>query len=93
MPWDSRRYNVQEDVELHDNRIMAWKTPEGKFVVALTNRSDKWFEFDVNLDKARTMKGYRFSRSGRDVEVGSNAGSSSFSAKLKPWSIEFWVEQ
>lgn len=93
MPWDSQRYNVQEDEERHDNRIMAWKTPEGKFVIAMTNRSDEWFEFDVTLDRARDMKGYRFSKSGRDVEMSSNRGGASLSAKLKPWSIEFWVEQ
>lgn len=93
MPWDSRRYNVEEDEERHDNRIMAWKTPEGKLVMAMTNRSDDWFEFDVTLDGAKSMKGFRFDKNGRDVEIGSNSGASTVTAKLKPWSIEFWVEQ
>ena len=93
MAWDSRRYNVQEDQERHDNRIMAWKTPQGKLVFALTNRSDDWFEFDVTMDGAKNMKGFRYDKKGRDVEVGSNGGAATFSAKLKPWSIEFWVEQ
>lgn len=93
MPWNSRRYNVQEDEERHNNRIMAWKTPEGKLVFALTNRSDEWFEFDVKLDGVKKMKGFRYDKKGRDVEVASNGGADSFTAKLKPWSIEFWVEQ
>ena len=68
-------------------------TPQGKLVFALTNRSDEWFEFDVTMDGAKNMKGFRYDKKGRDVEVGSNGGAATFSAKLKPWSIEFWVEQ
>lgn len=93
MPWDSQRYKVQEDTERHDNRIMAWKTPAGKYVIAVTNRSDDWFEFDIALDKARTMTGHRFDKNGRDQLVGSNNDAASITAKLRPWSIEFWVEE
>ncbi|MDE6449198.1 MAG: hypothetical protein K2L41_03855, partial [Muribaculaceae bacterium] len=93
MDWDSQRYTVDEDQERLDNRIMAWKTPKGKFVIAVTNRSDDWFEFDITLDQARTMKGFRYYKNGRDVPVGNNGGADKISAKVRPWSIEFWVEQ
>lgn len=93
MDWDSQRYTVQEDEERLDNRIMAWKTPKGKFVIAVTNRSDNWFEFDIELDQARKMNGFRFYKNGRDVPVGDNNGASEVKAKVRPWSIEFWVEQ
>lgn len=39
LPWDSVRYHVQEDTVRGDNRIMAWKSPEGKEAFVITNRS------------------------------------------------------
>ena len=93
MPWNSRRYNVQEDDARHDNRIMAWKTPEGKFVIALTNRSDEWYEFNIDLDRNMKLNGHRYNKKGIDQELGSSDGSSTLAAKVRPWSIEFWVEE
>ncbi|MBD5233985.1 MAG: hypothetical protein HDS65_07405 [Bacteroidales bacterium] len=92
MPWNSRRYEVQEDNATHNNRIMAWKTPEGKFVIALTNRSDEWYEFNVDLDKNMKLTGHRYNKNGIDQDLGTSDGSATLSAKVRPWSIEFWVE-
>lgn len=31
--------------------------PDGKYVIAVTNRSDEWFEFKITLDKERSLMG------------------------------------
>lgn len=92
MPWDSVRHDVQEETQHADYRIMAWKTPEGKFVFAVTNRSDEWYRFDVQLDKSREFRGYRYDKSNLGKELSSQGGES-IAVSLKPWSVEFWVEQ
>lgn len=96
MPWNSVRYTVEESTSRADNRVMAWKTPEGKFVIALTNRTSEWFGFDISLDTSRSFVGHSFDRRHIDrildgTEVISR--DSGLTAKVKPWSIVFLVEQ
>ena len=93
MPWDSRRYNIKEDEERSNNRVMAWKKPDGKYVIAVTNRSDEWFEFKITLDKERSFNGHRYNKEGVNLDLGRQTDSSILSAKVKPWSIDFWVEE
>ena len=96
MPWDSVRYTVDEKDAKTDNRIMAWKTPEGKFAMAVTNRSDDWYEFRIGLDGRRAFKGYSFDSSHFNRELGKEemiSKDASLSAKVKPWSIVFLVEE
>lgn len=61
MPWDSRRYAVTEDVVRNDNRVMAFKTPEGKMVVVITNRSGSDFTFNLDVGVDAKFKRYRYS--------------------------------
>ena len=93
MPWDSVRYQVDEANKQHNYRIMAWKKPDGKFVIALTNRSDEWYEYRIALDKERTFAGYRYDRDNLNKELSVQNNRSELTVPVKPWSIEFWVEQ
>ncbi|MBC9798528.1 hypothetical protein [Sinomicrobium weinanense] len=91
MPWDSRRYEVDEEEVLYNQRIMVWKKPDGKFVYALTNRSNQAFEFNITLDGNRTFTGHRYNKDELNETLQSVSGSE-HSITLEPWSIEFWVE-
>jgi len=91
MPWDSQRFEVEEDEVLYNQRIMAWKRPDGKFVFALTNRSNRPFEFSITMDKVRSFTGHRYDEDELDITLSSQSGSN-HSITLEPWSIEFWVE-
>ncbi len=96
MPWDSVIFHVEEEEIRMDNRILAWKTPEGKLVLALTNRSgDTSFVFDIDVGLEADFRGYRYSsetRTNEGVYVGSQKGAE-ISCELPPFSIEFWVQE
>ena len=94
MPWDSVRYTVDEDVTRYDQRIMAWKTPEGQLVIALTNRDESnAFQFNLNtgLD-GKTFHGYRYTPWDHDeIDLGTKTGAQ-IDPTLPALSIEFWVQ-
>ncbi len=92
MPWDSRRYHVEEDVIRKDNRIMAYRTPQGKLVLVVTNRSATPFTFNIDLDKARRFTGHRYTPKERDLPAGSLSGKT-IRPSVPPLAIEFWVEE
>ncbi|OXU15630.1 golvesin C-terminal-like domain-containing protein [Sedimentisphaera salicampi] len=96
MPWDSVIYNVDEDSVRMDNRILAWKTPDGKLVLAVTNRSpDAPFVFNVDVGVNEVFKGYRYTSQTRNNDgdfIGSSSGEQ-ISCEVPPFSIEFWVQQ
>lgn len=94
MDWNSVRYTVNEDTVRYDQRIMAWKTPDGKLVIALTNRSEEEsFQFNINTGLGATFNGYRYTPQGADeISLGSRDGRT-ISPTLPPLSIEFWVQE
>ena len=92
MPWNSRRYTVDEDETRGDNRIMAYKTPKGKLALVLTNRQSVPFTFLVNTGTRGSFNGHRYTPAARDIAAGTQKGGN-ISAVLPPLSIEFWVEQ
>lgn len=92
MPWNSRRYQVDEDVVRKDNRIMAFKTPKGKQVIVLTNRSGKPFQFNLQTDSKRSFAGYRYTPSARNISLRKQRGTG-LSPQVPNLAIEFWVEQ
>lgn len=92
MPWNARRYSVQEDTTRQDNRILAYKTPAGKMVFVLTNRSGNPFTFHIQQPSIHKMKGHRYTPSKRDIELGVIAGNT-IHPIVPNMSIEFWVEQ
>lgn len=95
MPWDSVRYTVDEDVTRYDQRIMAWKTPEGQLVIALTNRDESnAFQFNLNtgLD-GKTFHGYRYTPwDHEEIDLGTKTGTQ-IDPTLPALSIEFWVQE
>jgi hypothetical protein len=92
MPWNSLRYNVDEDVVRKDNRILAYKTPRGKLVIVLTNRSPSAFTFNINAAVKKDFKGYKYTPSERNVSIG-EMSAGNLMVTLPPLTIEFWVEQ
>jgi O-glycosyl hydrolase len=92
MPENSVRYQVDESTVLQNNRIMAWKTPSGKLVVALTSRNTNNFTFTINLGGSRTMAGYEFNGTLNSVSRGTQTGGT-LATTLAPDTIQFWVEQ
>lgn len=93
MPWDSVRYDVTEDEVRTDQRIMAYKTPEGRLVIVLTNRSkNSAFTFNINTGTNAAFRGYRYTpRDKEELEMGIQSGTN-ISPTLAPLSIEFWVQ-
>ncbi|WP_329324644.1 hypothetical protein [Streptomyces luteogriseus] len=91
MPWDSVRYGVDEAAVSPDHRIMAWKTPGGKPVFALTNRSaDTSYTYTIDSQTAATFQGYRFGLTTTNEHLGAKAGPT-LTITVPPSSIEFWV--
>ncbi len=92
MPWDSVRYQVDEDETRLDNRILAWKSPQGKLGFALTNRSGKPFRFRIDLGQEKTFQGYRYTPADANLALGKSK-SRQLSPELPDLAIEFWIEQ
>ncbi|MEU9671764.1 hypothetical protein AB0E25_40920 [Streptomyces bobili] len=91
MPWDSVRYTVDESARLADQRIMAWKTPAGKPVFALTNRSTtESFTFTVDTQTPGTFEGHRYGPATNNQDLGLKTGPK-LTITLPPLSIEFWI--
>jgi hypothetical protein len=92
MPWNSVRVHVDEGVMSPNHRIMAWRSPDGKLVIALTNRTAVASTFDIGLPgPAREFTGYRYDASLANVVVGTSQGSA-LQLTVPSYSIEFWVE-
>lgn len=99
MPWNSRRYYVDEDIVRKDQRILAYTTPRGKMVYVVTNRSEKDFTFNIKTsdNKSKSFKGYRYTpeNAGKDFmgeEIGLYEGNE-IKINLPSMSWDFWVEQ
>ncbi|MGW6554665.1 hypothetical protein ACWGBV_30895 [Streptomyces sp. NPDC055051] len=91
MPWDSVRYTVDESAVLEDQRIMAWKTPAGKPVFAITNRSaTESFTYTVDTQTSGSFEGHRYGPSTNDQRIGFKSGPQ-LTITVPPLSIEFWV--
>lgn len=91
MPWNSRRFTVEEDSIRNDQRILAFKTPENKLVLVFTNRSRQPFTFRVNTMLKGKYKGYRYTPSIRNKALKPQS-IQDIKATLPPFSIEFWVQ-
>ena len=91
LPWDSVRYAVDESETLPDQRIMAWKTPAGKPVFAVTNRSTTTsFTYRIDTQTAATFQGHRFGPATHDSAIGGRSGPT-LTCVVPPLAIEFWV--
>jgi hypothetical protein len=97
MPWNSRRYAVSENKVRPDNRIFAYKTPEGKNVMVISNRCGADFTFQISINSKSTYKIIRYTPENAGPEnkgtfVGTAAGPE-LSIKLPDMSWDFLVEQ
>jgi hypothetical protein len=92
MPWNSVRIPVKEELTRYDQRILCYETPDKKKVIVLTNRSSEVFYFNLRFFKRLKLDGYRYDRNGINQKAGSVSGKNS-SIAVKPFGIEFWVEQ
>ncbi|MFG2819963.1 hypothetical protein ACGFX4_11115 [Kitasatospora sp. NPDC048365] len=96
MPWDSVRHHVEEPVHsdgtpYNDHRIMAWKTPSGKQVFAVTNRSSSApFTYTVDTQTASAFEGHRFGPTTNNQTLSRRTGPV-ITVTVPPLSIEFWV--
>ncbi|MED7947338.1 hypothetical protein [Streptomyces sp. BE303] len=104
MPWNSVRYHVDEpllryqlspqwgyqDLPSPSRRIMAWKTPEGKPVFAITNSSSTPYTFTVDTQTAATFRGLRYGPSTNNLFISNKTGPQ-LTITVPPLSIEFWI--
>lgn len=91
MPWDSRRIQVDEPAVLKDQRIMAWTTPQGKPVFAVTNRSTtQSFSYTVDTSTWSGFSGFRYGPTTNTQPLGSKPGPV-LNITVPADSIEFWV--
>ncbi|MEV6012243.1 hypothetical protein AB0M29_36255 [Streptomyces sp. NPDC051976] len=96
MPWDSVRYGVDEPRHTDgsyftDHRIMAWKTPQGKPVFAITNRSTTdSFTYTVDTQTSAPFQGHRFGPSTNNQTL-TTVNGPSLTLTVPPLSVEFWV--
>lgn len=98
MPWDSVVVNLTEEKYNPDARVLAFKKPNGKLTIVLSNRTpgENTFQINTGLDGA-TFKGFRFTPDdvGADamgVGIGELSGKI-ISPKLPHLSWEFWEQQ
>lgn len=98
MPWDCQAVEVTEEKVDQDLRILAFRRPDGKLTVVLSNRSFAPHTFHVvtGLEGA-TFKGYRYTPSDagaecRGVELPALTGGT-ISPELDDLSWEFWEQQ
>lgn len=92
MPWNSVRQHVDEGVLSSNHRIMAWKTPAGKLVVAVTNKTTSAYTFDIGLlGGSRTFTGHRYTATAADQPIGTLEGTA-VGVTVPAYSIEFWIQ-
>jgi O-glycosyl hydrolase len=98
MPWNCQAVAVTEEVRDNDLRILAFKKPDGKLTVVLSNRcgSPHVFHVDTGLQGA-TFKGFRYSPTDAGencmgVRVGTLTGET-ISPQLQDRTWEFWEQQ
>ena len=92
LPWNSVRYHVDEGLLSANHRIMAWRTPNGKLGLALTNRTTSPYTFDISVPgTSRQFTGHRYDAGRADMTLARVAGST-LTLTVPSYSIEFWIE-
>jgi hypothetical protein len=95
MPWNSRRYQVDEPAVQMDQRIMAFRKggSTGKLVIVLTNRGAASYDFSIDTSlTGATFHGYRYSPTDDQTDLGTKTGGT-LAVSVPSTKIEFWVEQ
>lgn len=98
MPWDCVALAVEETKYDAEARILAFKKPDGKIAVVVSNRSAKPRRFDIATGvNAASWRGFRYTpdeagRATMGVEVEAQTGAR-LQPELPPLSWEFWEQQ
>jgi hypothetical protein len=92
LPWDSTRLNVEESSVEHDQRILAWRSKQGKLGVALSNRGTEPYVFHLLGADVKLLSGHRYTIAALDVALGQKHGNE-FAVTVPPQSFEFWMAQ
>jgi O-glycosyl hydrolase len=99
MPWNCQAVDVTEEVRDNDLRILAFKRPDGKLTIVLSNRSGSphTFHVDTGLQGA-VFQGSRYSpaNAGKNCQgapiIGTLTGGV-ISPQLQDRTWEFWEQQ
>lgn len=92
LPWDSTRLTVDESTVQHDQRVLVWKSKQGKLGIALSNRGPKAYTFHVRGAGPRTLVGHRYTVKKLNVSLGTKSGEE-VAITVQPQSFEFWIER
>ncbi|CAN5759940.1 hypothetical protein BH10ACI4_BH10ACI4_10830 [soil metagenome] len=90
LPWDSTRLTVEESKVEYDQRILAWRSKEGRIGIALSNRGTEPYTFHLASADAQALTGHRYTIASLDVAAGSKSGKE-FDITVPPQSFEFWL--
>lgn len=100
MPWDSTVLKMDEAEEFKDHRLLAFKRPDGKLVVVVSNRTKEPFQFEIETGLAGEQPhfaGFRYTPQDAGPEfMGQPAGNlegNHLSIIVPGMSWEFWVQQ
>jgi hypothetical protein len=100
MPWNSVAVEVSERVYDANARILAFKRPDGKLSVVLSNRNatgDRKFRVETGLPDGVKWKGFRFTpEHAGEGTLGvpiAGSGGGILEPVLTPQSWEFWEQQ
>jgi len=75
-----------------DNSMLVFKTPKGKTVIVLTNRSGKPFTFKTETGSKKKFKRSRYMPLARQVDMGRLSGKA-FTPSLPDLIKGFWLYQ
>ena len=98
MPWDCVALAVEEKKYDANARLLAFKKPDGKITVVVSNRTSQPRAFDIATGvEAASWKGFRYTpdeagRATMGVAVGTQTGSR-LHPELPSLSWEFWEQQ
>ena len=71
---------------------MAWKTPQGKLVFAMTNRSLLPVTYTVDTGSARAFQGQQYTPTAATPTWTDKTGPV-LTLTLPPTSVQFWIER
>ena len=98
MPWDCRAVAIQEGLVENDLRAFAFKRPDGKLTIVVSNRSfrEHTYRIATGLCDA-TFKGFRYTpeEAGKNcmgVQIGALKGGT-ISTRVPDLAWEFWEQQ
>lgn len=92
LSWDSTRLTVDEGTVQHDQRILVWKTRQGRLGIALSNRGKEPYTFRIRAPGPISIQGHRYTLASLDVSLGRKKGDG-LAIVVPPQSFEFWIER